>query len=88
MVNFTSKTYQMKRERPAGSPPPVGFASFYRTITELRKILLFLCRSFPDSPVEIFPGNKIRQSNNRDPLKIFLTSIINSGYSILTPESL
>ena len=35
MVNFTSKTYQMKRERPAGSPPPVGFASFYRTITEL-----------------------------------------------------
>ena len=59
MVNFTSKTYQMKRERPAGYPPPVGFASFYRTITELRKILLFLCRSFPDSPVEIFPGNKI-----------------------------
>ena len=35
MVNFTSKTYQMKRARPAGSPPPVGFASFYRTITEL-----------------------------------------------------
>ena len=48
----------------------------------LRKILFFLCRSFPDSPVEIFHGNKIRQSNNRDPLKIFLTSIINSGYSV------
>ena len=26
---------KQKRERPAGSPPPVGFASFYRTITEL-----------------------------------------------------
>lgn len=46
MVNFTSKTYQMKRERPAGSPPPVGFASFYRTITELRKILLFFAVAF------------------------------------------
>ena len=27
---------KQKRERPAGSPTPVGFASFYRTITELR----------------------------------------------------
>lgn len=26
---------KQKRERPAGSPPPVGFASFRRTITKL-----------------------------------------------------
>ena len=33
---------KQKRERPAGSPPPVGFASLYRTITAL-SICLFKC---------------------------------------------
>ena len=57
-------------------------------IFNLRKILFFLCRSFPDSPIEVFPSNKIRQSNDWDPLKIFLTGINNPGYSILPPELL
>lgn len=42
-----------KREIPAGSPPPVGFASFHRTITEFTiaeltqevKTLVPLCNS-------------------------------------------
>lgn len=42
------------------------------------EILFLFLRSFSDCPVKIFPANKIRQANNRNPLEFFLARIIDS----------
>ena len=53
----------------------------------VKALVLFLCRCFSDSPVEVFFRYKVRQADIGYPPERILIGIINADHAILPPES-
>ena len=52
------------------------------------KVCLLLFLRFLNSPVKILSCHKIRQTNDRDPVEVFLVRVVNSFDAFLPPETL
>ena len=53
-----------------------------------RVILFLFLGCFLYSPVEVRFCDKVGQSDHRNPVEVFLASIVDSGYAVLPPEAL